>query len=639
MLVGFYTLSDGHHAELRLAGREQANGLLSTCAAGDHAVVLLGRIHYREDLMARIGLGVENLDSLDDAALVLAAYRARGSKGLTLLEGNFSLVIWDERRKILIGLRDPMGGYPLYWAQRQGQTALGTSLLGLSRWAQADSIDREYLAEYLMIPCFGQNEPECTNTVYEGIQRVRPGTLVTVPFPSGRVEEQVYWHWLDRLDDPGTDKLEAVAQGYLSRLRDAVRQGMRGTTAAHLSGGMDSTSVYMLALDLLQEGQGPLHTISLVYDQMRVLAKERPLIEELTRNRARLTPHHILGDDLLNFDGQIEPPYHDEPWPALSTIEVEQARVDVASRHGVVSVLTGHGADEMVDMGPYHIADLLRRGRWLRAWGEACQVARAENASVWSIFYPFGAMNLMPLAIREGPGPWLHNGYTDWDRMDDASIAPWFLPGFARKHRLRERGIASLRRTFHACRPTVLSVALSKILGRTGDLGRWYLSTPRGIHVTHPFLDPRLLCYCLGMHARMSPPPRTTPKPVLADAMRGILPENIRTRPKAGFFNEPYFRGMAKHLQSLQSLVHLARVEEFELLDKEVLIQCLQRSALGIGNKRIQLDRVNLTLSFLKWLSMRETWRRLPDYFTERRTFASDGEALQVAPTQVRACA
>src|SRR5262249_9753111 len=143
--------------------------------------------------------------------------------------------------------------------------------------------------------------------------------------------------------------------------------------------------------------------------------------------------------------------------------------------------------------------------------------------------------------------------------------------------------------------------------GRTGDLGRWYLSTPRGMLVTHPFLDPRLLRYCLGVHARVGPFPRDTPKPILAEAMRGVLPETLRTRPKTGFFDEPDFRGLGRHLPTLEALVRRAPVDDVGFLDRDALIDCLRQSALGVGNARIQLDRVNLTLSLLRWLSLRES--------------------------------
>jgi hypothetical protein len=40
---------------------------------------------------------------------------------------------------------------------------------------------------------------------------------------------------------------------------------------------------------------------------MRVLARDRPMIENLVRERAGFEPHLIDGDTLLNFDSYAAP--------------------------------------------------------------------------------------------------------------------------------------------------------------------------------------------------------------------------------------------------------------------------------------------------------------------------------------------
>ena len=608
MKVSFSVIWDGQRVEFRLAGRQTANGLLTLCRQNHFMVAVLGKLLYRGDLANRIGLAQH--DELNDAALALKAYQSRGVGGIAALEGIFAVVVWDGRSQRVISARDPMGGYPLYWTARGGRWGVATCLVSLCREFPGGELDPEYVADYLMLPFCGQNEVRSDRTPFQGIHRVPPGHLVTADESTGDVEVRSYWNWLNHTEDPGTDRVEEIARGYADRLRRAVREGVGTTTAAHLSGGMDSTSVCMLAKQALGErcGHESLHTISLVYDRMRVLARERSLIERLTRDHDGMVPHYVEGDGLLNFDCYADPPPHDEPWPWLSAAEVECARTDVAARIGASVVLTGHGADEMADVGPYHITDLLRRGRVLRAWGVAIQAARAENCSVWSILHPFGLINVMPPSFREGFGPALRGGYSGWAGMGEDTVPPWIRPEFARSHQLRERGLDHTREVFYACRPTVLSVARAKILNRTGDMGRWHLSTHRGSLLYHPFLDTRLLKYCLGIHARFDPLPRGQPKPLLADAMKGILPEEIRTRPKAGFFNEPYFRGIAKHLPELEALVRETPADDLGFLNRQSLIECLQQSALGIGNARVQLDRMNLTLSMLRWLSLYKSW-------------------------------
>ena len=478
-------------------------------------------------------------------------------------------------------------------------------------WVRAAELDREYEAEYLMLPTCGTHELPGERTPYRGVQQLRPQTLLSVKLPAGKAQVHEYWNWLDRLEEPKSSDLSALGARYLELIRAAVRDRMVGRTAAHVSGGLDSTSVALLALAEIERGEaeGPLHTISLVYDSMAVLARERSVIEEAVAGRVHAVPHLIAGDGLLDFAPYAAPVIHEEPWPWLSMAGTETARTAAAQSAGVQTVLTGQGADELLDMGPYHLTDLLRKGRWVRAWREACAAARAENCGVWPILYPFGLRNLLPAWAQDGSGPILGGGYTDWLHMGDGSIPPWVRREYAKRHHLRDRGVAHARRHYEPGRPTLLSIALGKIENRIGDIGRWYLSAPRGILVEHPFLDPRLICFLLGVHARVAPQPRTVPKPVLVEAVKGVVPDSIRLRNKAGFFNEPYFRGIARHARELERLIFAAHPAALEWLDPGALVHCLRQSALGIGNDRIQMDRMNVALSWLRW----QAWSPSPD--------------------------
>lgn len=607
MQVGFCVTSGPQGVTFHRVGRESLKGLLTFYRTTDTAVIVLGRLHYRREVLDSLKEPLE--EDVDDAGLVLAVYEQLGPDALCRLEGCFALAIWDIRRQRLLARRDVLGGFPVYWGKRGESLAVATSLDAVREWVSSDTLDPEFQAEYLMLPCCGQHETACERTPYRNVQRLLPTTLLEADTTLATVSLRRYWDWLDQLHDPGTHDIRALADCYLDLLRQAVRDRMQGTTAAHLSGGMDSTSVTLLALSEIDSGtkRGPLHTLSLTYDRMQMLARERPVIEAAVQGRPNIEPHFLAADDLLDFGHFENPPYHEEPWPWLSMVEMEVARVDAAEQLGAQTVLTGQGADELLDMGPYHLTDRLRRGRLLQAWLEAGKSARAENCGVWPILYPFGVSNLLPLSIRDGVGPLLRGGRAGWMDMGESTIPPWIRPKYARRFRLRDRAREHVRRTFHTCPSTVLSVALSKIVSRSGDLGRWYLSSPRGILVEHPFLDPRLLRFLLSVHAHVPPRPRTTPKPILTEAVRGILPEAIRLRPKGGFFNEPYYRGIAHYLPAVQKMVRQCDTGPLDWIDRDALQDCLRQSALGIGNDRIQLDRINLTLSWLRWLSLPRT--------------------------------
>jgi asparagine synthase (glutamine-hydrolysing) len=576
----------------------------------------MGRLYYRHELLADLRSHVpsESLRACEtnDAALALAVYRAGGSGSLERLEGDFALVICDTQRARLLGARDPMGGYPLFWTQCDDTLALSTSMRPLLDLLPSRVLNLDYVADFLMMP--GQrNEGPNEACAYSGIHRVLPGTILSLHTSTGYVERRAYWNWLARLKDPGTDQVPDVAAQYADHLRAAVRERLHGRTLTHLSGGMDSTSVSLLARDLVGSGVGkaPLHTLSLVYDQLPGLARERPYIESVLQHEKALVAHRLPADDLLDFDGFVDAPLHDEPYAGLWRLAMDRATVRVAAEVGAVTMLTGIGADDLLDVHPFYLADLLRQGRLPMAWREAVTWARVHNCSPWEILQPFGLVPLAPTWLLSGiERTWWWRGRRRLNEQNDWSLPPWILPDFARHHALRSRAIANAQQTYGRCQHTGLSVTLSALAHTAGDVIRWSVAAPHGITMAHPFLDSRLLCLGLGIQARLRPKPGKM-KPVLAEAMRGILPDAIRNRRRKGDFNEVYYLGLARNVPKLEAMVQQAPSEDLGIIDKDCLIRCLHEASMASANAR-QLQRLNFTLSLLKWLCMQDEWQRTP---------------------------
>jgi asparagine synthase (glutamine-hydrolysing) len=260
------------------------------------------------------------------------------------------------------------------------------------------------------------------------------------------------------------------------------------------------------------------------------------------------------------------------------------------------------GSDDIFDMQPFHLTELLRGGRLWSAWSEASRWARARNRNVWEQLGPFGVANLLPAWMRMGVGNWMRGGYAAWGRNSHWTIAPWIRPDFARRMDLRGRALTNVRHFYHACWPVGLSLALSSVRMYQDGFSRLYQAAPHGMMFTHPFFDRRVFTLGLGIQTRVQPQ-LGGQKPILAAAMRGILPECILKRPRKGHFNEAYYMGLSRNLRYLEALIEQAPVDDLRFLDKTCLLDCLQRAALGnVGDARTTLQ-LNGTLSLLLWLT------------------------------------
>jgi asparagine synthase (glutamine-hydrolysing) len=546
--------------------------------------------------------------------LALAVYRQRGLEGLERLEGDFALVIWDAAEQRLIGMRDPMGGYPIFYAVYRGAVTASTHMGPLLDALPGRTLNQEYLADYLVLagPAL---ETAGGGTVYEGIQRVLPGSMAVFHLPSGKVEQRCYWDWLEHQVDPGTDDVTKLGDQHLELLRAAVRTRLRGRSAAHVSGGMDSTGVALIARDCLK-GSEPLHALSLAYHRLPFLARERPYLESALE-QSGLRPHLVDGDEALDFDNLDTAPAHDEPWPGLMRHCADQALTAAAARAGASTVITGFGGDDVFDTQPFHLTELLRSGRLWAAWSEASRWGRADGLNAWSLLGPYGLANLLPASMRMGLGNWLRGGYAPWGRNTEWTIAPWIRPDFARRMGMRERILTNLRRTRDACPSVRLSLLLLAIRANCSQYSRWYVAAPHGMLLTHPYLDPRVISLAMGTLSRVTPQPGAQ-KPILAAAMRDVLPECILNRSGKGHFNEAFYLGLSRDLPRLEALVEQAPVDDLGFLDKANLLDCLQRAALGNAGNLGSLLPLICTLSLLAWFAQqREGFGRRESAATE----------------------
>jgi asparagine synthase (glutamine-hydrolysing) len=375
-----------------------------------------------------------------------------------------------------------------------------------------------------------------------------------------------------------------AAAEYREVLAAAVAERAVGRVACHVSGGLDSSAVLRCAADAAAQGRCTLVAgVSVVYRDLPLLARETPYVEHALAMAPGLTSVRLDGDGLLDFDAFADPPPHDEPYPGLWRIGMDRALTLAAAGAGAQRVLTGIGADEVLDTHPFHLADDLRSGRPVRAWREARRWAMADNTDPWTVLRPFGLEPLLPSRRRQLP-----------------DVPPWIRPEFARQAALAERLERRAAEGSDPRPPAALEFALTGIRSRIGDPVRWAVAHPVGLSVAHPFLDRRVLRAGLRVVASTRPDP-VPGKPLLRAAMRDRLPEPILTRRRKGHFNEVYYRGLLRNRDRLVDLVRHPAVAGTGILDAEAVAATLDRAALGALGVPV-VHRLNLALTLARWL-------------------------------------
>jgi asparagine synthase (glutamine-hydrolysing) len=464
------------------------------------------RIDDRGSLVRKLRAhGREGLEDATDAALVLHAYAVWGDACLRHLLGDFAFAIWDGPRRRLFCARDHFGVKPFFYAERPDGVVFGTSLDAVRRHPDvASTLDEAAIRDFLRAG--GSEDPAAT--CFAGVRRlpaahtlsgergVRPARYWTLPL-GGEVRYRRGRDYVERF----TELLEQAVTDRL-RCRDV---------GVLMSGGLDSTTVAATARRCLARGGVPFSLRAYTTACRELVADPEPRYARLAAAALSMPMHVRLVDDYRLFERWDKPELRlpePEPDPLLA-LHVDQ--LTDASLNGRV-LLTGFGGDLVMRLPVSYAVDLLRRGRLARL---ALETAR----------YVAAARRWPPISIRRHARRWLGR-----DRREPEHAPAW-LAG-----EVVERAPAADRapRAVHPVRPHAYALLTAPDLSanfETYDPG----VTGVPVEVRHPFFDLRLVEYLLAI----PPMPWCFDKTIVRCAMRGVLPEAVRRRPKTVAAGDP----------------------------------------------------------------------------------------------------
>lgn len=298
-------------------------------------IVFNGEIYNYLELRQQLVARGHRFRSHSDTEVILHLYEDEGPECVKRLNGMFAFAIWDARERVLFAARDHFGIKPFYYTLSDGCFLFASEIKALFQTGLIrPRLNPTGLADYLTFQfCLGEK------TLFQDVYRLLPGhTLLLKSDGTLRVEK--YWD-LDFTID--TDHTEDYFEHRLLRLlEDAVRLQLRADVpvGAHLSGGLDSSTVTCLASSLLGT---PIKTFSGGF-------KDAPQYDETPY--ARIVAQHVgtehyevfpSADDFVEVMPRLIY-YMDEP-VAGPGLFPQYFVSKLASQH-VKVVLGGQGGDE-----------------------------------------------------------------------------------------------------------------------------------------------------------------------------------------------------------------------------------------------------------------------------------------------------
>jgi asparagine synthase (glutamine-hydrolysing) len=525
---GFDGISQWHSGPAGLirfhhATTPEAVGERQPLAGPSGAVIAFdGRLDNRGDLLALLGERGRALAGAPDVDIALALFENRGERFLNDLVGDWAMAIWQPDRRRLFCARSPGGWRPLLWTFDGKTFGFATEPralvvgLGLERRLNEGAIGEMISARFVTN----------TETFWDGIQRLGQGAALVLE--KGHVST---WHWHT---GPFEDLSRLSESDHIDRFRALLDQAlivsMRSSTpvTAHLSGGLDSSTVVARLTELHRAGR--------VDRQVNAVSARFPgETQDETRWSSAVEAHLGITASVTTRDRYF---LDDARQWCASSLQLPlrpnvadgvTAGMRIQRAKGERVLLTGEGGDDWMAGTFGHFPDMLLRGDLIGLFREAMsqfpqervyvRLRRTGFLAAAPVFSPrHRARFVRPQLTFDPPIPDFIR--PEWaqrialaDRWRD-STSPVDPPGFAQKQRYAV--FAHARR--HIAHDTILA-----------------FSENNGVEMRHPLHDLRLAHFFMGAAGRMLRR-NGEKKYILREAMRGTLPELVRTRQDKAIF-------------------------------------------------------------------------------------------------------
>jgi asparagine synthase (glutamine-hydrolysing) len=359
----------------------------------------------------------------------------------------------------------------------------------------------------------------------------------------------------------------------------SARLGAPMTTWAQLSGGVDSSSIVAMAQHVY--GGDHLAGTVTVVDSLGG-GDERRYSDAVVR-RFDLRNEQVHDYWAWQDDGHAPPPT-DGPQPLFPFFARDRRIFDVVRKGGGRVVLSGLGSDHYLMGGLNYMADMAARGRPAAALREVARWSIETRLSFWTLLRKEVIRPLLP---------------AQWRGQDaDGALPTWVNASFARRTGMLARSADGQTRTDRAGELFARSITRG-VRSLASWVDRWPYDD--GIEIRYPFLHRPLVEAGMRLPAAMRIRPDMQ-KWVLREAMRGMLPEEVRTRTGKGTIDARIMWSLTRERRRIDALLHDPILAQLGCIDAHKLREAVEQARHGVADNLVFLMSA---LSLETWLSVR----------------------------------
>lgn len=480
-----------------------------------------------------------------DTEVILASYHCWGKKCMLKFNGMWAFAIYDTQEQKLFLARDRFGVKPLhYHFERNKLFAFASETIAFKK---LDNFNRKINRTTLehSINTFSSIEP-WGYTIFDHIYQLLPGHYIELKQDSDLKQEK-WWDTFENLVSTPVSYEDQVAE-FKDLFADSCKLRMRSdvSIASALSGGVDSSAVYCMLHHLMSSSNNneriPTNwQKAFVATFPNTSVDERRFAEEVidyTKGQVNyIVPNYSnLVNDIekatIMFDGITSTPI-----TAVTDIYKSMRQ------NGITVSLDGHGVDEMLygynaSAGEAFLsAKLSGDDEYAKDLLNTClgmQLEENRPALEKRLLYRYDNIKMFEERMRNENiikkkiKSVLKNRFrpdravdalskSDWLRSEKTNSLDYLSSQHYKYNQSLSRAEMYLAKDFH----------INSIPYNLRDFDR--AAMQNSIEIRMPFMDYRLVTYLFSLNTKSKIGDGFT-KRILRDAMKGIMPESIRTR-------------------------------------------------------------------------------------------------------------
>ena len=532
-----------------------------------------GRIDNRQELGEILNIAASDLHLTPDSMIAMRLFNRWGEQAFERILGDFAIIVMDLQDRHLICARDQMGSRVLHYHLSATRFAVATNPETLFALSWVPRIyNKDKIGDTLVNR--GLNEE---TTYYQEILRVLPGFIVRVH--GSRLSKTQFWNPYDIPDIRFKSDHEYV-EAFEERLHAAVKVRLRSRRApcAALTGGLDSSSISVIAADMLAANGNRLDTFTAVpeagftkEDTRGIYFDETPYVRQIAALNGNINPHFVPPSKGPILE-QITEEMRVGGFPGAGTLNgLWVMDIYAAARSlGRNVMLSGEmGNTTMSCSGRGLFPELLRRGRWFRLFGEI-----ASSGFRWKqMVRHYTVAPFVPTSI-----------FRIYKRLRRGAKPPWYeysaiRPDFAARSGIVDRAAREYS-PFDAPPPRNSKLARIGEFHGFCDTADWFTKVRAafGIDMRTPAFDRRLVEFCIGIpddqYRR-----RGSERWLIKRAMKGRLPDSVLSNTKRGYQAADWFPRMTREREQIAGEVKrlTGNPEVSSIIDLERISEVLDR--------------------------------------------------------------